>query len=262
MHEPGSAVTMDKDSRNIHSPVPPAAALKSSPPKLFGPPLSRTPSPNPTSPSVSASSSPSIAALARREAKTKAKAAEPAKSQQSGAKSEEQVKTTTEHRAIGSEGEQQSDESHKGENQSQEQKEAAKDDTKKEQDSDEQNSSDQDSNEQNSGDQDMASNASSGPGGRGYHQDYIARVRYNNGLPPPDMPPKLLPIPGEGVAAHYTSPSFASRLAREQPLNIEADAELGMPLDLVGMPGIFDGDESCKSARLRSELGDADLVST
>lgn len=29
-------------------------------------------------------------------------------------------------------------------------------------------------------------------------------------------------------------------------MNIEADAELGMPLDLVGMPGIFDGDESCK----------------
>ncbi len=28
-------------------------------------------------------------------------------------------------------------------------------------------------------------------------------------------------------------------------MNIEADAELGMPLDLVGMPGIFDGDESC-----------------
>ena len=35
-------------------------------------------------------------------------------------------------------------------------------------------------------------------------------------------------------------------MAREQPLNIEADAELGMPLDLVGMPGVFDGDESCK----------------
>jgi RNA polymerase II-associated factor 1 len=27
-------------------------------------------------------------------------------------------------------------------------------------------------------------------------------------------------------------------------LNIEADAELGMPIDLVGLPGVFDGDES------------------
>ncbi|KAI9845027.1 MAG: hypothetical protein M1838_001931 [Thelocarpon superellum] len=89
----------------------------------------------------------------------------------------------------------------------------------------------------------MTSNAASSR--QGYHQDYIARVRYANGLPPPDMPPKLLQVPGEGLSSgQYTSPSFASRLAREQPLNIEADAELGMPLDLVGMPGIFDGDES------------------
>ena len=29
-------------------------------------------------------------------------------------------------------------------------------------------------------------------------------------------------------------------------MNIEADAELGMPLDLVGMPGVFEGDESGK----------------
>lgn len=80
---------------------------------------------------------------------------------------------------------------------------------------------------------------------RVYHQDYIARIRYNNSLPPPPGAPKLLNIPTDGLA-HYTSAAFASRLAREQPLNIEADAELGMPIDLVGMPGIFDGDESCE----------------
>lgn len=79
------------------------------------------------------------------------------------------------------------------------------------------------------------------------HQDFIARIRYSNALPPPPIPPKLLDLPGTGLASgQYTTPGFASRLAREQPLNIEADAELGMPLDLVGMPGIFDGDESCK----------------
>ncbi|KAK4169340.1 RNA polymerase II-associated protein 1 [Cladorrhinum sp. PSN259] len=76
-------------------------------------------------------------------------------------------------------------------------------------------------------------------------QDYIARIRYSNALPPPPNPPKLLDIPNTGLASgQYTNPGFASRLAREQPLNIEADAELGMPLDLVGMPGVFDGDES------------------
>lgn len=83
------------------------------------------------------------------------------------------------------------------------------------------------------------------------HQDYIARIRYSNTLPPPPNPPRLLDIPNTGLAGgQYTAPGFASRLAREQPLNIEADAELGMPLDLVGMPGIFDGDESSIQAPL------------
>lgn len=78
-------------------------------------------------------------------------------------------------------------------------------------------------------------------------QDYIARIRYSNTLPPPPNPPKLLDIPGTGLAgSQYTSAAFASRLAREQPLNIEVDAELGMPIDLIGIPGIFDGDESGK----------------
>jgi hypothetical protein len=79
---------------------------------------------------------------------------------------------------------------------------------------------------------------------RSYHQDYIAKVRYSNQLPPPPDPPKLLDIPGTGLAGgQYTSAGYASRLAREQPLNIEADAELGMPIDLVGIPGVFEGDE-------------------
>ncbi|TVY16625.1 RNA polymerase II-associated protein 1-like protein [Lachnellula arida] len=96
--------------------------------------------------------------------------------------------------------------------------------------------------------------ASSAPRGaeRMIHQDYIARIRYSNALPPPPNPPKLLDIPNTGLASgQYTTPGFAGRLAREQPLNIEADAELGMPLDLVGMPGIFDGDESSIQAPLQ-----------
>ncbi|KAK4241680.1 hypothetical protein C8A03DRAFT_30121 [Achaetomium macrosporum] len=91
----------------------------------------------------------------------------------------------------------------------------------------------------------MSSSQSRSGGERMIHQDYIARIRYSNALPPPPNPPKLLDIPNTGLASgQYTTPGFASRLAREQPLNIEADAELGMPLDLVGMPGVFDGDES------------------
>lgn len=80
---------------------------------------------------------------------------------------------------------------------------------------------------------------------RAYHQDYIARIRYSNTLPPPPNPPKLLNIPNTGLAhGVYTSTTFANKLAREQPLNIEADAELGMPINLIGLPGVFDGDES------------------
>ncbi|EPE30219.1 hypothetical protein GLAREA_12942 [Glarea lozoyensis ATCC 20868] len=97
----------------------------------------------------------------------------------------------------------------------------------------------------------MSSSASRG-GERMVQQDYIARIRYSNALPPPPNPPKLLEIPNTGLASgQYTTPGYASRLARDQPLNIEADAELGMPLDLVGMPGIFDGDESSIQAPLQ-----------
>ncbi len=83
-------------------------------------------------------------------------------------------------------------------------------------------------------------------GERLIQQDFIARIRFTNALPPPPTPPKLLDMPDASLASgQYTNPGFAWRLARDQPVNIEIDAELGMPLDLVGMPGIFDGDESC-----------------
>lgn len=100
----------------------------------------------------------------------------------------------------------------------------------------------------------MASNGAR-TGERMVHQDYIVRIRYSNALPPPPNPPKLLEIPNTGLeSGQYTMPGFASRLAREQPLNIEADAELGMPLNLVGMPGVFDGDERCQLLSLARRL--------
>ncbi|MCJ1472672.1 hypothetical protein MMC13_001321 [Lambiella insularis] len=81
------------------------------------------------------------------------------------------------------------------------------------------------------------------------HQDYIARQRYNNALPPPPGAPKLLEIPTQGLET-YAQPTYAAQMARAQPLNIEADAFGGMPLDLVGMPGVFEGDESSIQAPL------------
>jgi RNA polymerase II-associated factor 1 len=78
---------------------------------------------------------------------------------------------------------------------------------------------------------------------RAYHQDYIARIRYNNSLPPPLCPPKLLEVPNNAFA-HYTDTAFASTLARAESLNIEVDSELGMPLDLTHIPRVFEGDDS------------------
>lgn len=78
-----------------------------------------------------------------------------------------------------------------------------------------------------------------------YHQDYIARIRYSNALPPPPFNPKFLDFPSSGLSSgDYTTTKFASRLAREYPVDIEADADLGMPIDLIGIKGVFDGDET------------------
>lgn len=61
------------------------------------------------------------------------------------------------------------------------------------------------------------------------------------------MPPKLVDVPNPGLR-QYLHPNFTARIAREQSINIDADAELGMPLNLVGLPGIFNGDESAVQA--------------
>lgn len=77
----------------------------------------------------------------------------------------------------------------------------------------------------------------------GFHQEYIVSLRYRNDLPPPEMPPKLLDIPHEGLEGFLT-PGFASNLVRREEPNIDVDAEGGMPIDLVGIPGLHLGDES------------------
>ncbi|KAK9360548.1 RNA polymerase II-associated [Lipomyces starkeyi] len=78
---------------------------------------------------------------------------------------------------------------------------------------------------------------------RGVRQDYIARIRYQNSLPPPPCPPKLLDV--QIPLSSFTSSGFLSALVQQQPLNIDIDAELGMPLDMTVISGVFDkGDES------------------
>ncbi|KAK6539018.1 hypothetical protein TWF694_010565 [Orbilia ellipsospora] len=105
----------------------------------------------------------------------------------------------------------------------------------------------------------MAARPTSSSGGRPsgaqerkYHQDFITRIRYQNHLPAPPQPPKLLEIPNN-AGSEYTSANFASRLVREQPLNIEVDSELGMPLDLLPFgPDVFSPNLTTANNALRA----------
>lgn len=76
-----------------------------------------------------------------------------------------------------------------------------------------------------------------------FKQDLVVSIRYRNDLPPPPMPPKLLDIDTGGLAQYLTT-GYASGLAKREDPNIEVDAEGGMPIDMIGVPGYFLGDES------------------
>ncbi|KAK5056017.1 hypothetical protein LTR84_012568 [Exophiala bonariae] len=76
-----------------------------------------------------------------------------------------------------------------------------------------------------------------------FKQDLVVSVRYRNDLPPPPMPPKLLDIDTGGLAQYLTT-GYASSLAKREEPNIEVDAEGGMSIDMIGVPGYFLGDES------------------
>lgn len=73
-------------------------------------------------------------------------------------------------------------------------------------------------------------------------QDYILRVRYQNTLPPPPFEPKVLKLPTS--LSQFKDASYLSTLIQEQPYKVDIDAELGMPIDLSLIPGIYEGDES------------------
>lgn len=87
------------------------------------------------------------------------------------------------------------------------------------------------------------------PREQGTHQDYIASSRYRNDLPPPEMPPKNLDIEHDGLA-HFIAPGYASNMTRKEEFNVDMDAEGGMSLNMVGIPGYHQGDESgeCSAA--------------
>ncbi|KAH9967541.1 RNA polymerase II-associated [Russula dissimulans] len=60
--------------------------------------------------------------------------------------------------------------------------------------------------------------------------DLLVKVRYQNPLPAPPCPPKLLDIPTD--PKRYTRPEFLDAATNEALLPMVVDAECGMPLDL------------------------------
>lgn len=72
-------------------------------------------------------------------------------------------------------------------------------------------------------------------------QDYIARIRYQNDLPPPLLPPKLLKYSGHDEE-QVGSSSQLSLLIRKEGVNglVSLDNDIGLPLDIIQAPLLFD----------------------
>lgn len=60
--------------------------------------------------------------------------------------------------------------------------------------------------------------------------DLLVRVRYQNPLPAPPYPPKLLNIPTN--PSRYATLEYTGDYANDVPFPMVVDAEMGMPLDL------------------------------
>ncbi|SCU86965.1 LADA_0E01244g1_1 [Lachancea dasiensis] len=72
-------------------------------------------------------------------------------------------------------------------------------------------------------------------------QEYIAKIRYRNDLPPPLLPPKLLNYrysPSEAVNSGKLITSLYTK-TNVTPL-VKLNDDLGMPMDLMELPGLLD----------------------
>lgn len=90
-------------------------------------------------------------------------------------------------------------------------------------------------------------------------QDYIARIRYQNELPPPPCGPKLLKSEIDLSGLLSSSSLSAAVLGRD--LLVDVDMELGMPIDLVEIPHAFDPETSLEASEgVELEEADRDLL--
>jgi RNA polymerase II-associated factor 1 len=80
--------------------------------------------------------------------------------------------------------------------------------------------------------------------------DLLAKVRYQNPLPAPPCPPKLLDIPTN--PKRYTRPEFLDAATNEALLPMVVDAECGMPLDLGKWEALWEDGADDSGARMSS----------
>ncbi|CCC68836.1 hypothetical protein NCAS_0B07520 [Naumovozyma castellii] len=76
-------------------------------------------------------------------------------------------------------------------------------------------------------------------------QEYIAKIKYQNNLPPPLLPPKLLTYsfnPAEAVDSPQLLTSLYTK-TNVTPL-IKLNNDLGMPLDLIQIPGLLNNNDT------------------
>nr|8J8P_P Chain P, PAF1-like protein [Saccharomyces eubayanus] len=71
-------------------------------------------------------------------------------------------------------------------------------------------------------------------------QEYIAPIKYQNSLPVPQLPPKLLAYPEAPETNPDSSQLINSLYVKTNISNlIQQDEDLGMPVDLMKFPGLL-----------------------
>ncbi len=89
-------------------------------------------------------------------------------------------------------------------------------------------------------------------------QDFIAKIRYNNDLPPPPCAPKLLNYSEVNDPQSLESPTFLSGLFRTENFGnlVPLNDDLGMTMNLLKMPECIEKDTVSSLGALTPEYGD------
>ncbi|CAK9781068.1 Paf1-domain-containing protein [Cutaneotrichosporon oleaginosum] len=91
--------------------------------------------------------------------------------------------------------------------------------------------------------------------------DLLVRVRFENPLPDPPFPPKLLKVKTD--ISRLGDPAYLDQLAGSAPAPMLLDAEMGMPIDLNTFDGVWDGNDASLNPALENvklEPADAALL--